>query len=161
MTKAFTELASRLRGNLILPEDNNYDQARAIYNAMHDRRPAGIVQVKDVADVVSAVNFARQENLLIAVRGGSHSVAGFSTCDDGLVIDLGNMNSVFVNPSNNTVRVEGGCTLGDMDHAAHAFGLAVPGGTVSSTGVAGLSLGGGMGHLSRSCGLSCDNLVNE
>jgi len=159
-TDALADFSAQLRGSLIQPEDSEYDTARAVYNAIHDRRPAMIVRAKDVADVVATVNFVRNEDLLLAVRGGSHSVPGFGTCDDGLVLDLGGMNSVLVNVSDSTVQAEGGCTLGDLDHATHAYGLAVPGGTVSTTGLAGLTLGGGMGHLSRGCGLSCDNLVS-
>jgi hypothetical protein len=159
-TDSLADFSAQLRGPLIQAGDPEYDEARAVYNAMHDRRPALIVRAKDVADVVAAVNFARDQGLLLAVRGGSHSVPGFGTCDDGMVLDLGGMNSVLVNTFDNTVRAEGGCTLGDLDHATHAYGLAVPGGTVSTTGLAGLTLGGGMGHLSRSCGLSCDNLVS-
>jgi FAD/FMN-containing dehydrogenase len=158
--ESIDKFRSLLRGVLILPEDPDYDTARAVYNGMHDLNPAMIVSASDVADVVAAVNFARQQGLLLAVRGGGHSVPGFGTCNDGLVIDLGGMNSIHVNPSDNTVRAEGGCTLGDLDHATHAYGLAVPGGTVSTTGLAGLTLGGGMGHLSRSCALSCDNLLS-
>jgi FAD/FMN-containing dehydrogenase len=158
--QAIEDLHARLRGTLIQPADEGYDQARSVYNAMHDRRPALIVQATDTADVVAAVDFARDHELLLAVRGGGHSVPGFGTCDDGLVLDLGKMNSVHVDPSSKHVRAGGGCTLGDLDHATHAYGLAVPGGTVSTTGLAGLTLGGGVGHLSRAYGLSCDNLVS-
>ena len=159
-TELIAQLTAQLRGSIIQPGDQGYDKARAVYNAMHDRHPRMIVQARDVADVVAAVNFARDQGLLLAVRGGSHSVPGFGTCDDGLVLDLGGMNSIYVNAAQSTVRAEGGCTLGDLDHATHAYGLAVPGGTVSTTGLAGLTLGGGMGHLSRSCALSCDNLIS-
>ena len=158
--EAIAQLEALVRGSIIRPADPEYDASRAIYNAMHDRHPALIIRARDVADVVAAVNFARDHELLLAVRGGGHSIPGFSTCDGGLVLDLGSMNSVYVNAENHTVRAGGGCTLGDLDNATHAFGLAVPGGTVSTTGLAGLTLGGGMGHLSRSCALSCDNLVS-
>jgi hypothetical protein len=158
--ESIEKFVAGLRGRVIQAGDQEYDTARVVYNAMHDRHPAMIVRARDVADVVAAVNFARDQDLLLAVRGGGHSVPGFSTCDDGLVLDLGGMNSVYVNAADSTVRAEGGCTLGDLDHATHAFALAVPGGTVSTTGVAGLTLGGGMGHLSRSCALSCDNLIS-
>lgn len=158
--ESITNLAAQLRGPILQPGDQDYETARAVYNAMHDRHPAIIIRAKDVADVVAAVNFSRDQGLVLAVRGGSHSVPGFGTCDGGIVLDLGSMNSVHVNAAENTVRAEGGCTLGDLDHATHAFGLAVPGGTVSTTGLAGLTLGGGMGHLSRSCALSCDNLIS-
>lgn len=157
---AIEALSARLRGPLIVPGDAEYDVARAVYNAMHDRRPAMIVQAADTADVVAAVDFARDRDMLLAVRGGGHSVPGFGTCDDGLVIDLGRMCHVVVDAASRRVRAGGGCTLGGMDHATHAYGLAVPGGTVSTTGVAGLTLGGGMGHLSRPYGLSCDNLAS-
>ncbi|MEM7226669.1 MAG: FAD-binding oxidoreductase [Pseudomonadota bacterium] len=151
---------SRLRGALIRPSDSAYDEARQVYNAMHDRRPALIVQARDAADVTAAVGFARDEGLALAVRGGGHSVPGFGTCDGGLVLDLGAMTGVRVDPVKGRVRAEGGCTWADVDHATHGFGLATPGGVVSSTGIGGLSLGGGMGHLSRRCGLSCDNLLS-
>jgi FAD/FMN-containing dehydrogenase len=156
--KAVEPLSSVLRGNLLRPSDAGYQEARMVYNAMHDQYPALIVQAVDTADVAAAVNFARERELLLAVRGGGHSVPGFGTCDDGLVIDLGNICNVVVDASEKRVRVGGGCTLGGLDHATHAYGLAVPGGTVSTTGVAGLTLGGGMGHLSRHFGLSIDNL---
>jgi FAD/FMN-containing dehydrogenase len=157
---AINSLCAALRGDLVQPSDPPYDEARAVYNAMHDARPSLIVQARDTSDVVTAVNYARTHDLLLALRGGGHSVPGFGTCDGGMVLDLGHMNSVHVNPEESTVLAGGGCTLGDLDHATHAFGFAVPGGTVSTTGLAGLTLGGGMGHLSRSCGLSIDNLVS-
>lgn len=153
-------LSVQLRGPLIQSMDPEYDQARAVYNAMHDRHPTLIVQAVDTADVVAAVNFARERELLLAIRGGGHSVPGFGTCDGGIVVDLGQMNSVLVDGNAMRVRAGGGCTLGDLDHATHAYGLAVPAGVVSTTGLAGLTLGGGMGHLSRGFGLSCDNLVS-
>jgi len=156
---AIESLRAALRGDLVEPSDPKYDKARSVYNAMHDAHPSLIVQAVDTADVVVAVNFARTHDLLLALRGGGHSVPGFGTCDGGMVLDLGRMNSVQVDVEASTVLAGGGCTLGDLDHATHAYGLAVPGGTVSTTGLAGLTLGGGMGHLSRSCGLSIDNLV--
>ncbi len=149
-----------LRGALFQPHDDDYDEAREVYNAMHDRRPALIVRAAGVADVMAAVNFSRKHDLLLAVRGGGHSVPGFGTCDGGLVLDLGRMKGIRVDPEKRTVRAEGGCTWGDFDHATHAFGLATTGGIVSTTGIAGLTLGGGMGYLSRSCGLSCDSLIS-
>jgi hypothetical protein len=155
---AVESLSLALRGNLVKPSDAGYQKARRVYNAMHDRHPALIVQAVDTADVVAAVTFAREREMLLAVRGGGHSVPGFGTCDDGLVIDLSNICNVVVDASSKLVRAGGGCTLGGLDHATNAYGLAVPGGTVSTTGLAGLTLGGGMGHLSRHYGLSIDNL---
>ncbi len=158
-TEELEAFETRLRGRLIEPRDDGYDEARKVYNAMHDRRPGLIVQAAGVADVMAAVDFARAHDLLLAVRGGGHSVPGFGTCDEGLVLDLGQMKGIRVDPERRTVRAEGGCTWGDLNHAAHAFGLATTGGIVSTTGIAGLTLGGGMGHLSRACGLSCADLV--
>lgn len=149
-----------LRGELIQPGGGSYEEVRKVYNAMHDRRPALIVRTAGVADVISAVKFARERDLLLAVRGGGHSVPGFGTCDGGLVLDLGQMKGIRVDPQQRTVRAEGGCTWADLNHATHAFGLATTGGVVSSTGIAGLTLGGGLGYLARSCGLSCDNLIS-
>ncbi len=156
----FEQFQARLRGSLVQPDDGAYDEARTVYNAMHDRRPALIVQAADAADVMAAVNFAREHDMLLSIRGGGHSVPGFGTCDDGLVIDLGRMKGIRVDPENQTVRAEGGCTWGDFNHATHGFGLATTGGIVSTTGIAGLTLGGGMGYLSRAHGLSCDNLIS-
>ena len=157
---AIESLSSALRGDIVRPSEPTYDKARAVYNAMHDAHPTLIVHAVDTADVVAVVNFARTHELLLAVRGGGHSVPGFGTCDGGMVLDLGRMNSAHVDVQESTVLAGGGCTLGDLDHATHGYGLAVPGGTVSTTGLAGLTLGGGMGHLSRGCGLSIDNLVS-
>src|SRR5690349_7604435 len=126
---------------------------------MIDKRPGVIVRCANVADVIEAVNYGRTTGLLTAIRGGGHNGGGLGTCDEGLVIDLSRMKGIRVDPNARTVRVEGGVTGGEMDHATHAFGLATPGGTVSSTGVAGLTLGGGIGHLTRKCGLSIDNLL--
>ncbi len=153
-------LISSVRGSVIRPGDSSYDATRAIHNAMIDKHPALIVRCANVADVIHAVNFAREHQLLLAVRGGGHNVAGLSTCDGGLVIDLTEMNGVRVDPEHRVARVEGGATWGQVDHAAHAFGLATPSGIISTTGVAGLTLGGGFGHLSRHYGLSCDNLLS-
>jgi hypothetical protein len=153
------ELKTLLRGELIQPTDSGYDAARKVYNGMIDRRPAGIARCVDAADVITAVNFGRKHDLLIAIRGGGHNGPGLGTCDNGLVIDLSMMKSVRVDPASRTVRVEGGCTSGDVDHATHAFGLAVPFGIVSTTGVAGLTLGGGTGYLTRKYGLTIDNLL--
>jgi len=148
-----------LRGELIQRADPNYEEARRLYNAMIDKRPLMIARCADVADVISAVRFSRENHLLTAVRGGGHNGPGLGSCDDGLVIDLSPMKGVRVDAQHRTVRVEAGCTQGDVDHATHAFGLAVPAGIVSSTGIAGLTLGGGHGYLSRKFGLTVDNLV--
>src|SRR5688572_26945881 len=148
-----------LRGRLIQPSDTDYDAARALYNGMIDKRPKLSARCVDVADVIAAVNYARDQGLLIAIRGGGHNGPGLGSCDDGLVIDLSMMKSVRVDPATRTVRVDPGCTSGDVDHATHAFGLAVPFGIVSTTGVAGLTLGGGTGYLTRKYGLTIDNLL--
>ena len=157
--KAIDDLRAQLRGELIQPEDAHYDEARKVYNAMIDKRPAFIAKCVDAADVISAVNFGRDNQLTVAVRGGGHNGPGFGTCDDGLVIDLSEMRGVRVDPTNSTVRVEGGCVWADVDHATHAFGLAVPSGFIASTGVGGLTLGGGIGYLARKYGLTIDNLL--
>lgn len=148
-----------MRGPVITPEDEAYDSVRAVYNGMIDKRPAIIARCVDVADVISAVNFGRSQRLLVAVRGGGHNGPGLGTCEGGLVIDLSLMKSVRIDAANRTVRVDPGCTSGDVDHATSAFGLAVPFGLVASTGVAGLTLGGGIGHLTRKHGLTIDNLL--
>jgi FAD/FMN-containing dehydrogenase len=153
------DLRTTLRGQLIEPEDGEYASARKLYNGMIDKRPGLIARCADVADVISAVNFGRDNDLLIAIRGGGHNGPGLGSCDGGMVIDLSPMKGVHVNPDRRTVRVEPGCTQGDMDHATHAFGLAVPAGIVSTTGVGGLTLGGGHGYLSRQHGLTIDNLI--
>jgi FAD/FMN-containing dehydrogenase len=151
--------AQNLRGELIQPGDQNYDEARKLYNAMIDRRPRFIVRCADVADVIASVKFARDHNLLLAVRGGGHNGGGLGSCDDGLVIDLSRMKGVRVDPEQQTAQVNGGCTWGDVDHATHVFGLATPSGIISTTGVGGLTLGGGLGHLTRRFGLAVDNLI--
>ncbi len=152
-------LRAQIRGEIVLPDSPAYDETRTLYNAMIDKRPAFIARCRDVADVISALRFGREHDLPIAVRGGGHNVAGKALCDDGLVIDLSLMNGVRVDPATRTVRVEGGALWGDVDHATHAFGMATPSGIISTTGVAGLTLGGGFGYLSRSLGLSLDNLI--
>jgi FAD binding domain-containing protein/berberine-like enzyme len=151
---------AQLRGKLILPGDAAYEEARKVYNGMIDKRPGLIARCVDVADVIASVNFAREHHLLLAIRGGGHNGPGLATCDDGLVIDLSEMKGVHVDPKQRTVRVAGGATWGEVDHATHAFGLATPSGFVSSTGVGGLTLGGGIGYLSRTYGLSLDNLLS-
>jgi hypothetical protein len=155
-TQAF---ASTLRGRLIQPSDPEYDAARRVYNGMIDRHPALIARCANVADVIAAVNFAREQQLAVAVRGGGHNGGGLGVCDDGLVIDLSAMRGIRVDPVAQTVHAEGGCLLGDIDHATQAFGLATPFGIMSTTGVGGLTLGGGIGNLTRACGLSIDNLL--
>jgi hypothetical protein len=155
----FSQLSEKIRGSLITPASGEYEAARKVYNEMIDRRPGAIVRCADVADVRAAVNFARQEGITVAVRGGGHNGAGLGVCDHGLVVDLSPMKGVRVDPANRTVRVEPGCTQGDVDHATHGFGLAVPAGIVSSTGIAGLTLGGGTGYLTRKYGLTIDNLI--
>jgi FAD binding domain/Berberine and berberine like len=160
LTDALVEaLRLQLRGPLIGPEDPDYESARQVYNGMIDKRPRLIARCMDVADVIAAVNFGRDNGLLLAIRGGGHNGPGLGICDDGLVIDLSMMRSVRVDPTQRTVRVDAGCTSGDVDHATHAFGLAVPFGIVSTTGVAGLTLGGGTGYLTRKYGLTIDNLI--
>ncbi|WP_406404191.1 FAD-binding oxidoreductase [Streptomyces sp. NBC_00879] len=158
--KLLERLQGAVRGEIIQPADPDYDEARKVYNAMHEKRPAIIVRAVDVGDIVATVDFAREQNLLLAVRGGSHSVPGYGTCDDGVVLDLGRMRGIRVDPQAGTARAEGGCTWADVNHATHAFGLATTGGVVSSTGIGGLTTGGGMGHLARRCGLACDNVLS-
>src|SRR5213595_2865576 len=157
---AIQELVSRMRGELLRPSDAGYEQAIQVYNCMIEKRPALIAHCVDVADVIAAVNFAREHELTLAVRGGGHSGPGLGTCDDGLVIDLSGMKGIRVDPSARTARVEGGCTWGEVDHATHAFGLAMPSGFISTTGVGGLTLGGGIGYLSRRFGLTIDSLLS-
>jgi FAD/FMN-containing dehydrogenase len=154
------QLRAQVGGNVVAPGDETYDEARKVYNAMIDRRPAVVVRSSNVGDVIAAVNFARENGVDLAVRGGSHSVPGFGTCDDGVVIDLSRMRSVTVDPTKGTARGEGGATWGDFNDATHAHGLATTGGIISTTGIGGLTLGGGIGYLSRGFGLSCDNLIS-
>jgi len=148
-----------LRGTLVRPKDTIYDDARALYNGMIDKRPAAIARCIDVADVIAAVNFGRDSALPIAIRGGGHNGPGLGSVNQGLVIDLSQMKGVRVDPAVRTARVPAGCTQGDVDHATHAFGLAVPAGIISTTGIAGLTLSGGHGYLSRKYGLTIDNLL--
>jgi FAD/FMN-containing dehydrogenase len=152
-------LEGALRGPVVAAGDPDYESVRALYNGMIDKRPLLIARCVDAADVMAAVNFGRQEGLLVAVRGGGHNGPGLGSCDDGLMIDLSLMKSVRVDPASGLVRVDPGCTSGDVDHATHPFGLAVPFGIVSTTGVAGLTLGGGTGYLTRKFGLTVDNLL--
>ncbi|MDX1665215.1 MAG: FAD-binding oxidoreductase [Candidatus Promineifilaceae bacterium] len=153
------QFGNTLRGTAILPGDPAYDEARAVWNGMIDRRPALIVRCNGAADVRAAVNFAREQDLPITVKAGGHNVAGKAVCDDGLVVDLSQMNSVQVNPDTQTARVAAGATWGDFDSEAQSFGLATTGGVDSRTGVAGLTLGGGIGYLARKHGLAIDNLL--
>jgi FAD/FMN-containing dehydrogenase len=147
-------------GQVILPGEDGYESARRIWNACIDRRPGLIARCTGVADVIHAVKFARAHDLLVAVRSGGHNVGGRALCDDGIVIDLSRMKGVFVDPRAHTVLVQGGATLGDLDRETHVYGLAVPAGVVSKTGIAGLTLGGGVGWLVRKYGLTCDNLLS-
>jgi FAD/FMN-containing dehydrogenase len=158
-TTTIDKFKAGLRGELIQRNDPQYEEARKLYNAMIDKKPLLIARCADVADVIAAVHFGRENDLLTAIRGGGHNGPGLGSCNDGLVIDLSPMRGVRVDPVNRTVRAEGGCTQGGVDHAAHAFGLAVPAGVVSTTGIAGLTLGGGHGYLSRKYGLTIDNLL--
>lgn len=156
----FDELSAVLRGTLTLPSDPGYDQARAVYNGMIDQRPVAIARVADAADVVQCVTFARSHGVDLAIRGGGHNAAGLGVRDGALTVDLGGMRSTTVDPAGHTVRVDGGCTWGDVDHATVGFGMATPSGFVSTTGVGGQTLGGGFGYLTRRFGLSVDNLLS-
>jgi hypothetical protein len=161
LPKGFIDaLRAELRGTVLTREDVGYDEARTVYNAMIQRTPGAIAQVADVADVIACVNAAREAGVLVAVRGGGHNAGGLGVVDGGLVVDLRGLRGIRVNPRARTVRVEGGATWGDVDHATHAFGLATPCGFISTTGVGGLTLGGGSGYLTRSCGLTTDNLIS-
>ena len=153
------DFASQIRGELIQPQDSNYNETRKVYNGMINKHPGLFVKCVDVADVIYSVNFARDNNLLVAVRGGGHNGGGLGLCDEGLVIDLSGIKFIRVDTSENTVRVGGGNVWGEVDHATHPYGLAVPAGIISTTGVGGLTLGGGVGHLSRKYGLTIDNLL--
>lgn len=154
------QLKSQLRGRAFQPGDPGYDEARAVYNGMIDKRPALVVQCHDIADVIAGVNAARTAGIDLAVRGGGHNGAGLGTCDGGMVLDLAAMDGVHIDPVEACAVVEGGATWGDVDHAAHAFGLACPSGIISTTGVGGLTLGGGLGHLTRKYGLTVDSLLS-
>ena len=153
------KFAAQLRGKIVMASDDNYNETRKIYNAMIDKRPGMFAMCTDVADVIASVNFARENGLTVAIRGGGHNGGGLGLCDGGLVIDLSGIKFVRVDTSDNTVRVGGGNLWGEVDHATHAFGLAIPAGIISTTGVGGLTLGGGVGYLSRKYGLTIDNLL--
>lgn len=156
---SFDTFKQSLRGHLISQGDADYDDARMLYNGMIDKRPRLIARCADVADVIAAVNFARDAGVRIAIRGGGHNGPGFASVDDGIMIDLSTMRGVRVDPAARQVRVAAGSTQGDVDHATHPFGLAVPAGIISTTGIAGLTLSGGHGYLTRKYGLTIDNLI--
>ena len=153
------ELSSRFRGDLIHPGSDSYESARKVWNGMIDRRPAAILRCKSIADVQNAVRFARETDSPIAIRGGGHNAAGLAMCDDGIVVDLSGMRDVVVDAERRTARAGGGATWGDFDRATAQHGLATTGGAISTTGIAGLTLGGGLGWLMRSYGMTCDNLI--
>lgn len=153
-------LGEQIRGRLMAPGDPEYDNARRVFNGMIDRHPGAIARCADVADVLTAVRMAGERDLLVAIRGGGHNAGGLGVCDDGLVIDLSALRGIRVDAEARTARVDGGCIWSDVDHATHAFGMATPSGFFSSTGVAGLTLGGGSGHLTRRYGLTIDNLLS-
>ena len=159
-TASLEKLRENFRGQLVVPGDAEYDRSRAVWNAVADRYPAIVARCTRIEDVVDAVRFARERDLVIAVRGGGHSVAGFSTCDGGMVIDLSGMRAVQIDPVKRTARVQGGALLEQLDRAAQEYGLACPVGVVGHTGVAGLTLGGGMGRLQRKHGYTIDNLLS-
>src|SRR6476646_7227786 len=153
-------LREHVRGRVITVADQGYDDARMVHNGVFDRRPLAVLQAEQVGDVIGAVNFAREHGLDVSVRCGGHSGPGFGTNDGGVVIDMSQMRTVRVDPRNKTARADAGATLGDFNYATHAFGLATTGGIISTTGMTGLTLGGGIGYLSRGAGLSIDNLVS-
>ncbi len=157
---SINEFKANLRGRVVEPNDPGYDDARKVYNAMINKKPRLIAYCADVADVIRSVNFARDRDLLLSIRSGGHNAGGLGICDDGLVIDLSPIKYTRVDPAARRVTVGGGCTWADVDHATHVFGLATPSGVISTTGVGGLTLGGGVGHLTRKCGLTIDNLLS-
>jgi FAD/FMN-containing dehydrogenase len=159
METLIKSLKEQISGEVILPQDSNYHEARTIYNAMIAKRPAIIVKCKNADDVITAVNYARENKMEVSIRSGGHNGPGLSLVDDGLVIDLSLMKDIRVDPKNKAVRVEGGCTWGEVDQATHEFGLATVSGVISTTGVGGLTLGGGHGYLTRKYGLTIDNLI--
>src|SRR5690606_22102822 len=156
--KNIDELKTRFKGNIVLPGDAAYESTRRIWNAMIDKRPAVIARCASTSDVILGVNFAKDNDLILAVRGGGHNIAGSAICDDGIVIDLSQMQTVNVEPGKRRATVDGGATLADFDAATQAHGLATPLGINSTTGIAGLTLGGGFGWLSRKFGMTVDNL---
>ncbi|MCG8469515.1 MAG: FAD-binding oxidoreductase [Gemmatimonadetes bacterium] len=160
MSSSLERLIAQVRGTVITEGDDGYEEARRVYNGMIDKRPGAIIRPADRDDVSAVVRFAGETGTDLSIRGGSHSVPGFGTNDGGVVLDLSSMRGVRVDPENRTARAEGGCTWGELDDATHEFGLATVGGVVSTTGIAGLTLGGGIGYLTRSRGLTVDNLVS-
>ena len=156
----YRDLASEIAGSMIMPGDRLYDKARAVYNAMIDRRPAAIVKCANTSDVVACVRFASRHGVDVAVRGGGHSAGGLGVWNDALVVDLSALRGTKVDPAGHTVQVEGGCTWADVDRATVEHGMATPSGFLSSTGVGGLTLGGGVGYLTRRFGLTIDNLLS-
>ncbi len=159
-TPTIEQLREQCRGQVFTADDAGYDEARAVWNGMFDKRPKAVVRAEQTGDAIAGVNFARDAGLDLSIRGGGHSAPGFGTNDGGIVIDFSRMNHVRVDPASKTAVAGPGATWGDFNHATHAFGLATPGGIVSTTGVAGLTLGGGIGYLARGYGLSCDNLLS-
>ena len=154
------QLRNGIRGDLVLPGDGEYEQARKVWNGMVDKRPAAVIYCACSADVVASVNFARSRNMLVAVRAGGHNIGGSSTCDGGLVIDLSRMKRIEIDPARRVARAEAGLNLGEFDRATQAHGLATTMGVNADTGIAGLTLGGGFGKLGRKYGLACDNLLS-
>src|SRR5213595_1727612 len=157
---SIADFKRNVRGRVIEPSDKDYDEARKVYNGMIHKKPRLIARCVDVADVIRSIDLARENELLLAIRGGGHNAGGLGICDDGLVIDLSPIKYTRVDPAARTVTAGGGCVWGDVDHATHAFGLATPSGIISTTGVGGLTLGGGIGHLTRKYGLTIDNLIS-
>jgi hypothetical protein len=155
----FDELAANLRGDLVTPDSANYEETQVVYNAWIDKKPSALAMCVDATDVQTCVNFARDNDVPFAVRGGGHNGGGLGTIDGGLVINLAPMRGIHVNPKDKTIRAQGGCRWGDIDHAAHPYGLTVPAGIISTTGIGGLTLGGGVGHTTRQFGLTIDNLL--
>jgi len=160
LPSAIEKFRANFRGSLLQPGEAGYDEARKVWNGMIDRRPALIARCAGASDVIQCVNFARENNVLVAVRGGGHNVSGNAVCDDGLMIDLSRMKGLRVDPAHRTARAEAGLTWGEFDRETQAFGLATTGGQISTTGIAGLTLGGGWGHLARRFSLSSDNLLS-
>ncbi len=159
METKIQELKSRIKGRIILPKDKEYDEARKIYNAMIDKHPGIILKCRDKQDVIEAVNFGRENALEASIRSGGHNGAGLALCEDGLVIDLSEMKDIHIDPENRTAVILPGNTLANIDKATHEFGLALPSGIIGSTGIGGITLGGGLGYLSRKGGLTIDNLL--